>query len=194
MRPRIFQIGFNKCGTRTFHQFFKAHGLRCIHWHGGRLARAMLGNLVNGEPILRGYEEFEVFSDMESIGKEFAVEAFKLFEHLAPAYPGSIFLLNTRDREAWIRSRMKHGNGRYAARWKLVLGLSSDAELAEAWRRDWDRHMARVDRFFADGRHRLVRFDIEKDDPAALRDAMPELQLNPDRFGHRGKTQEVVGA
>ena len=28
---RIFLIGFNKCGTTSFHDYFKANGIRSVH-------------------------------------------------------------------------------------------------------------------------------------------------------------------
>ena len=190
--PRIFQIGFNKCGTRTFHHFFKKNGLRCIHWEGGKLARAMIANHLNGRPILTGYEDFDVFSDMEALTNDFAFEAFKLFTHLAAEYPDSIFILNSRDREAWVKSRLNHAGGLYARRWKSVAGVQEDSEIADLWRADWDHHYARAAAFFADGRHRCIPVNIDTEGAAKLCDNIPDYKLDPRHFIHRGATKPAA--
>jgi len=35
---KIFQIGFNKCGTTSIHQFLLNNGIRSVHWEGGKIA------------------------------------------------------------------------------------------------------------------------------------------------------------
>ena len=42
--PKIFQIGFNKCGTRSITQLFHDSNVRSIHWDEGRLAIKMKHN------------------------------------------------------------------------------------------------------------------------------------------------------
>ena len=42
LRPkpgRIFLIGHNKCGTRSFHKLLRKNGYSSIHYDKGRLAR-----------------------------------------------------------------------------------------------------------------------------------------------------------
>ena len=106
---KIFQIGFNKCGTRTIHQYFCDNGIRSVHWDEGRLAQRMFKNLSDGESLLAGYEEYDVFTDMEFLSESGVfLEGYKLFPFLAAQYPDAVFILNTRDRESWIRSRVSH--------------------------------------------------------------------------------------
>ena len=97
---KIFQIGFNKCGTKTLHHYFCRNGLRGVHWDQGRLAQRMFVNLARGNSLLEGYEQFDVFTDMEYLD-DFGsyLEAYKLFPHLAAQYPNAVFILNTRNRE-----------------------------------------------------------------------------------------------
>ena len=118
---KIFQIGFNRCGTRTLHHYFSRNGLRAVHWDEGRLARRMFANLASGNNLLEGYEQFDVFTDMEYLD-DFGtyLEAYKLFPQLAAQYPNAIFILNTRNREAWIRSRLTHGKELSHARRAMV--------------------------------------------------------------------------
>src|SRR5262245_6163956 len=113
---RIFLIGFNKCGTTTIHRYFVANGIKSIHWYKGRLARRIFCNIARGDPLLTGYESFEAFTDMEYLDHHGAyhLEAYKLFPYFAVQYPDSTFVLNIRDRESWIRSRLRQPN--YAKR------------------------------------------------------------------------------
>jgi hypothetical protein len=62
---KIFQIGFNKCGTKTLHHYFSRNGVRSVHWDYGRLAQRLFANLASGSKLLAGYEQFDVFTDME---------------------------------------------------------------------------------------------------------------------------------
>ena len=124
---KIFQIGFNKCGTKTLHHYFSRNGIKSVHWDEGRLAQRMFTNLATGKKLVAGYEQFDVFTDMEFLSKSgIYLEAYKLFPHLTSQYPEALFILNTRNREAWIRSRLEHGkNLSYAHRSTLHYDLSS---------------------------------------------------------------------
>ena len=42
---RIFQIGFNKCGTRSLANFLNGNGIPTAHFRRGNLARALNSNL-----------------------------------------------------------------------------------------------------------------------------------------------------
>jgi hypothetical protein len=176
---KIFQIGFNRCGTRTIHKYLCANGLTGVHWHKGRLAKRIFRNHEQGRDLLAGYERFDVYTDMEWLEPARYLEAYRLFPQLAAQYPDAVFILNTRDREAWIKSRLGHLDGHYAALHKAYLKLDSDAELAEHWRKEWDLHHASVTEFFADGAHRFFVCRIETDLPQLLDRMLPELNLDP---------------
>ena len=36
---KIFQIGFNRCGTGSLYNFFKENGFISIHWDSGEIAK-----------------------------------------------------------------------------------------------------------------------------------------------------------
>lgn len=180
---KIFQIGFNKCGTSTIHHYLRANGVNSIHWDDGRLARRMFANLANGEDLLAGYEAFDAFTDMEYLdGDGTSLEGFKLFPYLAAQYPDAVFILNTRDREDWIRSRLRHSDGGYAKRNHAYYQTSSDQELAELWRMDWERHHGRVAQFFSGKPHRFFVCKIETDLPHILHERLPECCLDDKRY------------
>jgi Sulfotransferase domain len=175
---KIFQIGYNRCGTRTIHNYFAANGIRSVHWDDGRLARRIFTNLANGENLLDGYSYFDVFTDMEWLDGAHHCEAYKLFPYLAAQYPDAVFILNTRDREAWIKSRLRHREGEYAARYRRYLGVASSEKLADIWRAEWDRHHRRVIEFFDGKPHRFIVCRIETDLPDLLNESIPECALN----------------
>ncbi len=178
MAMKIFQIGFNRCGTRTIYKYFAANRVRSVHWDNGRLARRIFLNLANGDDLLAGYSSFDVFTDMECLDGTHHFEAYKLFPYFAAQYPDAIFILNTRDREDWIKSRLKHVGGGYAGRYKQYLGIGSDEILTDVWRAEWDRHHRRVMDFFEGKPYRFFICRIETDLPDLLHEKIPEYHLN----------------
>lgn len=193
MSNRVFQIGFNKCGTRTLHRFLERNGFRAMHWDRGRLAQRIYRNLTNGAPLIQGYEAFDVLTDMEYITREFAFEAYKLFPQLADECPDALFVLNTRDREDWLRSRFDHRQGAYAKTWKAVLGVKDDESLAALWRADWDRHHERVITFFAGRNLRFLRFDIANDSPELIARQFPWRTFDLSAYHVKGRTAREPG-
>lgn len=179
---KIFQIGFNRCGTKTIHDYLCANGLKGVHWDKGRLAKLMFANRAAERELIRGYDDFEVFTDMEWLAPTEFLEAYKLYPELAAQHPDAIFILNTRALEAWINSRLTHGEGRYAALHRAYLKIDSDTELAAHWRKEWDEHHARVMEFFAGGAHRFFVCRIETDLPSIFDRMLPELELDSSAY------------
>ena len=56
MSLKIFQIGFNRCGTKTIHDYLCANGLQGVHWDKGRLAKRIFTNRQLGRDLISGYE------------------------------------------------------------------------------------------------------------------------------------------
>ena len=131
-RPRIFQIGFNKCGTRTLHAFFVQNGISAVHWDKGRLAARMFANLHFGRRCMEGYEE-TAFSDMVLVNNNgVMLFGYKLFRELDAQYPKSFFILNTRDFDKWMTSWLSHvstnpNRGLLRTRMAQALGISEQS-------------------------------------------------------------------
>ena len=119
---RIFQIGFNKCGTRSIGNFFKRHGLETADWALGDLARSIKADLAAGATPLRDWPDVNVFLDMEFVHPVHMIEGYKYFRELQAHYPDALFILNTRNGEAWIRSRNAHGKGSYTNAYRRFYG------------------------------------------------------------------------
>ena len=214
--PRIFQIGFNRCGTTSFHLFFEQNGLRSIHWGRGSVAAGIEASMIEGKPLLHYVDGFQVYCDMEFMREDHAgkhitrrpfrklyealgedkisrpVYAYTYFEELDKQYPGSRFILNTRKVEGWIRSRRRfldigynfcsHGDG--------VHGTQD--ELEGCWRDHWRDHVSSVRGYFSDKPGSLLEYDIHSDDPSQISDFLPELGLDPSKWGRHNSSVDGV--
>ena len=112
------------------------------------------------------------------------------FKHLAQDYPNSKFILNIRNIENWIQSRLKHQNkilGNYADYLCKKYNISI-LQLQEKWRQDFVTHINNVNVFFSTMPNRLIIFDIEKDNVDKLISFFHEYKLNRTHFLHYGKT------
>lgn len=131
--PKIFCIGFNKTGTTSLHTFFQRSGLRSTHnteWtRYSYLSREK-----------RYFYRYQAFSDGEKPD----------FVRLNNWFPDALFILNTRDERAWVRSRIKH-----TLRWSK--SHSDTTELLKSERLGW---MAKV--FFADPKYAITTWIMDR--------------------------------
>jgi hypothetical protein len=184
MSVRIFQIGFNKCGTTTLARFFKQNGLPVIHWGRGDIARRIERAREAGEDPLSYYRDVVFFSDMMALDADRVYEGYKQFDYLHQHYPDALFILNTRNVDGWVRSR--HNHGKLAERYGKALGLDSTEAVERYWRQEWAEHHARVVEFFKDKPGRLLVYNIEQDTPQKLVDFVrPHYKLDVGKFEPR---------
>lgn len=183
---KVFQIGFNRCGTTSIYNFFKTNtNLKCLHYEGGRIAFQMLQNQIEQRPLLEGkYQSHNVFTDMQAFvsakGKTYLLlahtEYYKTLDH---QYPNSKFILNTRDIEKWIESRIKHytKNG-----WiRRMPQIYDTDDFVQIWRRQWIEHHEDTKEYFKDRDNFLV-FDIEKDSGEKIAHFIPEVRFKNTKF------------
>ena len=197
---RIFVIGFNKCGTTSFHDYFQANDIRSVHWRGNTLALAMQDNLAAGRPPLQGMEDWTAYMDMICIpgspwGRSNSdhaplIEGCRYFRELHRAYPDALFILNTRDPSDWVRSRLQHDEGRFAKAYLQALapeGVRSRQELERRWLQDWDRHHAETQAYFeAAARDQFLVFHIGDTPAQQLNEFLePHFQITHREFPHR---------
>ena len=149
MNTKIFQIGFNKCGTLSIHDFLIENGIRSVHYLKGDLANTIFDNHKNGIDLLSGLDEFDAFSDMESLTADgFQYVSFDLFKALHQSYPDAVFILNTRPVNDWIQSRLRHGGGSYLDRYRCILDKPK-ADIVDVWRKQYHEHVANVLHYFS---------------------------------------------
>jgi len=186
---KIFQIGFNRCGTTSIFQFFESqcrNRPRCLHWEQGNLALTMLINMNEGRPLLEGqYEDFDVYTDMQAFvrnleGRISLFLAHMEFEILDRQYPGSRFILNTRNVDNWIESRKRHY---YQQNLTEMITHIYGTDFEAVWRNQWKEHHEAVTKYF-EGRSDLLVYDIDKDKAGKIADFLPELTFEDREFPH----------
>lgn len=160
--PRIFLIGFNKCGTTSFHNFFQSNGISSVHWRANTLAITIHRHFQQDHwPLLDGLDTWTAYTDMICIpgtpwgrsnsSDQPVIEGCRYFRQLHISYPNSLFILNSRNPAKWIESRMRHDDGRFAQAYLQALrqdGIHDETALRERWLQDWHEHHADVLDYF----------------------------------------------
>jgi len=96
------------------------------------------------------------------------IYAFKYFKLLDEQYPGSKFILNTRNVDKWIASRLRFQEGKYRSCMHGEAFHTDEQELTACWREEWLDHHRDVQEHFGDRPADLLVFDIEQGDPDEL--------------------------
>src|SRR5581483_4664887 len=135
---KVFQIGFSKCGTLSLHEFFQNNGISSVHHDGGHLAVHMHLNHVQGKPLLDNiYNNVYGFFDMERLYDEPMISIPQMyFRELDQQNPGSKFILNTRNKLAWLKSKSIHPAYHHKMRWLDLHSKflnKSKQEVLEQW-------------------------------------------------------------
>ena len=184
----VFLIGFNKSGTTSLHRFFVENGFPSIHWDRGRLARRMVENCALDRPVLEGYDrKYRVFSDMIVQSRGMRFEGNSLFRSLDRDYPGSFFIYNTRDMEAWLRSRAGFCIKRYdCSMLDLEMrqrGIADPNAVLDGWRTERERFESEIRLHFS-GRSHFIELDIASPDVPAKLSAFLGMELDASHWGH----------
>ena len=107
---RIFVVGFHKCGTTSLHHFFRACGLRSIHFRetekSAPYALAIRDNMAAGRRAIAGFEQYDAFTNMDYFCGHEHIEIGRDFRRLMADEPEALFILNVRDVDKWVKSRM----------------------------------------------------------------------------------------
>jgi len=209
--PKIFQIGFNRCGTKSLFHFFLKNGLKSIHWGHGSLAAGIEAAHIEGKPLLTYIGGFDVYCDMEFMREDHAGEwiserpferlfanypgqkielpiyAFERFKELDQQYPGSRFILNKRDPGNWLRSRKNFLNSGYFFCIHGDDAHQNEQELDECWINHWNSHHNTVLEYFLDRPDAFIEFDIENDSPQKLVDFFEDLNLDVNHWAHHNQ-------
>jgi hypothetical protein len=196
--PRVVQIGFHKCGTRSFQRLFEGAGHPVVQHKVRRrfrptrnAAQIMQENLRAGRKIFAGIENYTFYAGLIHQTESDSFEPIKHFREMLRDYPDTILLLNVRDREDWIRSRLKHGHGEFAERVMRQRGIATREELADFWRQEWDGHLADVRSFMADRPSQLVEFSLDTGLVEDLVTRLAPYGLKAEDWGDIGRTRGV---
>ena len=230
----IFQIGFNKCGTRSMQRFLQSNGISSLHhwisneeWHHNHtfsdpqlLSVKMFDQYINNasllDDLLLDYTYFGDFGvylqqyqdhDIIFVNKS-AVAYYKvLLQH----FPNSVYILNIRNVNNWLRSRYLHYERLkylyhhgyeyydkiYIDKIKMIGGNDiydkySDYNLLQQWKTLWYQYLCDVIRYFdrMNMMNRIIIFDIEQDDIQGLIEFFDSygIELDESYWNSYGKT------
>jgi hypothetical protein len=160
---RIFGIGMHKTGTTSLHEALKILGFDSVHWWSAHWAKAIYQEMTTGGRSLTLEKSYALCDLPITI----------LYEQLDKAYPGSKFILTTRDDGSWLRSVEAHWNretNAFRASWdhdpfthrlhRLVYGRKAfDAEIFMARFR---KHNADVLEYFRERSADLLVMNVDR--------------------------------
>lgn len=165
MQPnnKVFCIGLNKTGTSSIHKALELLGYKSVHHieRGGESIKDIIkSNYDNGLNILNSIEYYDAFSDWSHPSTNI------LFKEFDKQYPNSKFILNTRDIDSWMNSRMKHLKRTPNLKKKQRENpnnkwLKMDKTL---WREEFEEHHNNVRNYFKERPQDLLEFDVTKGD------------------------------
>lgn len=156
---KIFCIGLNKTGTVSLHEAFEILGFSSVHFisdKGDDIKEIIKKNHENGDKLLKGLEGYDAFSDWQLPSTN------QLFKEFDKQYPGSKFILNTRDLDSWISSREKHVNRIPNLKQKQKENpdnpwFNIDKE---SWKIEYDQHHEEVYQYFKGRENELLVFNV----------------------------------
>ena len=156
---KIFMIGPNRCATTSFHKFFHFQGLRSLHCREGDmyLAREIRDRMQDHDALRAFLSGWTVYSDFVYLTQTDHFEAHGLYETFSALFPDAYFILNDRDVDSWIASRLNFKDD-FLPRYLSVHGGTA-YEAADIWREEFASHRRAALEFFA-GHPRFIHFPI----------------------------------
>lgn len=147
-------------------RIFLELGYKTIYSDYGLLAKKMMYNFLNCNPLLTGYEDYEYYGGMENVSMNLYPHML-LYQLLDKQYPGSKFILNTREMETWLGRRMEDPG--YLTDYLWSSGHSCSQVALMKWKELWRKQHKEATEYFGDrlGRDFLI-FDVENEDPRRL--------------------------
>ena len=146
---KVFAVGFAKCATTSLHALFLSLGLPSFHGIGWRSC--------NSFQLLR---TFDCFSD--GIPKD--------LEKLDRLFPGSKFVLQVRDLQSWVYSRLGHiERSKKRGNYRVLPDWDTTDYAVRSWILMRNRHHLFVQEYFADRPHDLLIVNFVSDPSAGTR-------------------------
>jgi hypothetical protein len=160
---KIFCLGLNKTGTTSLHEAFKILGFKSVHYtddEGNNIKEIIENNFLAGDNIIKGLEGYDAFSDWDR--PPHTVNIVKEFDK---QYPGSIYILNTRNLDDWLNSREKHVRKNQERKRK-----NPDEDIGwlkidrTGWENEFNSHYNEINKYFEGRKDDLLVFDVTKGD------------------------------
>ncbi|SOC56922.1 Predicted O-linked N-acetylglucosamine transferase, SPINDLY family [Chromohalobacter canadensis] len=189
-KRKIFQIGFNKCATTSFWQLFEQNKIHSIHWENGDIAELFFERMKRNEDPFVDFKDVIGFTDMNKVTEQHILEPYKEYEYIFSYYPDAYYILNTRNMDKWLSSRINHRA--LAKRYMSALSLT-ETELLEYWKNEWIEHHKNVINFFESKGANFLVYDIEKDTPDKIKEFLKrDYKIDVRHFGQHNKTSSTL--
>lgn len=185
VKPKIFLIGFNKCGTTSLHKFFRDQGLHSAHcWIGQKFLALEAAASQDIDKCHKVFSGAQVFSDFTFLKENQFVEPLDKFPIWRKAFPNSYFILNDRPIDDWVNSRLLHKGGSFLQRYLSFSGLDEHGVILQ-WREKFLAHRENVLSFFQDD-EKFCHFMVGLDSITKIVQFLqPDYRLDPKIFKTR---------
>jgi hypothetical protein len=183
-KPKIFLIGFNKCGTTSLHKFFHAQGLKSVHCLlNGQPLAIEVSQCVDVQSCRKTFAHGQVFSDFTFLTDKKFCEPIDMYPLWRQAFPDAYFIFNTRDVDSWLRSRVGHSNGTFLKRYMSLFDQTEEEVLLQ-WRSKFLTHTKNVLSFFEND-EQFCQFKVGQDNIGKIVTLLAaDYRLDAAMFGH----------
>ena len=178
---KVFQIGFNKCGTMSLCDFFIKNGHKSVHWGDGIWDNHFKKNQSVGNLLCEGHNDIVFWSDIGFIQRQFQI--------FSEQYPNSKFIYNTRPLEKWLDSRNRqYKKHPLAFADNFGFTIENGIDRIDYWKSEWFYRKKVVEEFFiGDMAKRLLIFDIETNTGDDIKKFLPELEFTNLKIPYKNK-------
>ncbi len=150
MDRKIFCIGFHKTGTTSLRQALEVLGLDVTGPNGvndpdiAEKAVSMAFELV---------DEFDAFQD-----NPWPI----IYKELDEKFPGSLFILTSRNTEKWIKSQVRHFGLKETPMRRWIYGVGCPEGNEDVYVRRYEQHYREVASYFSDRPDDLLVLDLSE--------------------------------
>lgn len=145
---KVFCIGFHKTGTSSLQRALAALGYRVTGPNGIRDKDIAENALQLAHRVVPYYDAFQ--------DNPWPV----LYREMDKAYPGSKFILTTRDSEEWFSSQLSHFGEKSTPMREWIYGKGFPSGNAEAYIERYERHNHEVCEYFRGRSEDLLVMDL----------------------------------
>ena len=119
---------------------------------------------------------------MEFTSPYLITNLYEKFDIIDKQYPNSKFILNYRNIDDWIESRLNHPKNRNVSQWQyykkcMVYYDCNKKDLIEIWKKHFYEHLENVDNYFSQNRDKVLFFELGKTNLNELIDFLPEMDF-----------------
>lgn len=157
MGGKIFCIGLNKTGTTSLAEALRVLGYEVVHFGDRDLSPLIDRACRKGKPLFTyvpsRYGRADAYADVAALTRNFDVADRE--------FPGSRFILSTRELGPWLDSRERHVRRNQEAAAKNLYSGGFLTVNREEWTRQWYAHHERVTQYFAGRPNDILVWKVE---------------------------------